>query len=121
MYSDDLIPPNTSITLKFTVDNNYHLNVLRIAGSSVCSLATGGAINYAISKLVGASTFATPNANNFNTTGVGIVDMNFFLRRVHMPNIVSDNSPLRVKQFTSILHPITAGTHDEFNVDFFGR
>ena len=114
MYSDDLIPPNTPFSLRFTVDSNYHLNVLQIAGSNVSSLPFGAATPFSIVKL----TSATSNAGSINTIGVGIVDMNLYLYRVHMPNVVSIPREIFVKQYTSTLHAITQGTHDEFNVDF---
>ena len=119
MYSDSLIPPNTPFSLRFTVDSNYHLNVISIAGSNVCSLPTGagGAIPFVISKLSGATTFANANANNRNTIGVGIVDVNLWLYRIHAGNAVSIPREIYIKQFTSTLHAIAAGTHDEFNLD----
>ena len=117
-YSDDLIPPNTPFTLRFTADNNYHTNLIQIAGSNVCSLPTGGAVNYTISKLSNASVFTSTNVNGYNTIGVGVIDMNLWLYRVHMPDCVSRIKEIYVKQYTSTLHALTSGTHDEFNIDF---
>ena len=77
MYSDDLIPPNTPFSLRFTVDSNYHLNVLQIAGSNVSSLPTGPT-PFSIVKL----TSAFSNSGSINTIKVGIVDMNLYLYRV---------------------------------------
>ena len=119
-YSDDLIPPNTPFTIRYTTDNNYHLNAIQLAGSNVCSLPIGGPVNYTISKLTSANGFATGNTNGTyqNLIGVGVVDMNLWLYRVHMLNVVNMSKEVYVKQYTSTLHPITPGTHDEFNVDF---
>ena len=114
MYSDDLIPPNTPFSLRFTVDPNYHLNLISIAGSNVCSLGA----EFVISKLTGAANFSTPNVGLVNTIGVGVVDMNLWLYRVHMPDAVSIPREIYIKQFSSTLHAIASGTtHDEFNVD----
>ena len=67
MYSDDLIPPNTPFSLRFTVDTNCALNIISIAGSNICAFPNGGAVNYTVTSLTGASTFKSPNANNYNT------------------------------------------------------
>jgi hypothetical protein len=118
MYSDDLIAPNTPFSLRLTADPFYHLNLINIAGSNVSSLPTGGPVNFTITRLTDATHFASPNANNYNTIGVGIVDINLYLYRVHMPNAVSIPKEIYVKNYSSTLHAITSGTHDEFNVDF---
>ena len=125
MYSDDLIPPNTPFSLRFTVDPNYYLNLISIAGSNVCSLPVAAVgppvlapVNFTITRLTGANTFANPNAGNVNTIGVGIVDMNLWLYRAHMSDAVSIPKEIYIKQFASTLHAIASGTtHDEFNID----
>ena len=109
-YSDDLIPPNTPLTLRYTVDNNFFTNLISIAGSNFSSLGTP----YTITKLESP----LPPANTVNTIAVGVVDLNLWLYRVHMPDIVGIPKEISIKQFDSVLHPITAGTHDEFNVSF---
>ena len=87
MYSDDIIPPNTPFSLRYVVDSNYAMNVISLAGSNVCSLPTGGAVNFTITSLTGANTFKTPNTGNINTIGVGVVDMNLYLYRIRMPKL----------------------------------
>ena len=63
--SDDLILPNTPMTLRFTVDNNYFTNLISIAGSNVTSLGS----LYTITKL--ESPF--PTAGTINTIAVGVL------------------------------------------------
>ena len=109
-YSDDMIPPNTPLTLRYTVDNNFFTNLISIAGSNFSSLGAP----YTITKL--ESPF--PTAGTINTIAIGVVDLNLWLYRVHMPDVVSIPKEINIKQFDSVLHPITAGTHDEFNVSF---
>ena len=111
-YSDDLIPPNTEITLRFTPDPNYFQNIISIAGSNVCGL---------INKAFTIIDMKSPNAliGTTNTIGVGIVDLNLWMYRVHMPDVVSMVKEINVKQFDSSIHSITTGnTHDEFPVSF---
>ena len=113
-YSDDLIPPNTEITIKFTVDPNYHYNILQIAGRNVCCLPTATPTNFSIGKL----TSATSNAGTINNISVGVFDMNMWVYRYHLPNAVSVVKEIGIKQWTSVLHAIVQGTRDEFNIDF---
>ena len=113
-YSDEMIPPNTEILLKFTVDPAYDTNLISIAGSNVLSLPVGNVTPFSIGKL----TSATSNAGLINSISVGVVDMNMWVYRVHMPNVVSRVKEINIKQCSSLLHGIVQGTHDEFNVDF---
>ena len=54
IYSDNLIPPNTPFTLRYTLDHMYYLNSISIAGSNVSSLPGAGAVNFTIGKLTSA-------------------------------------------------------------------
>jgi len=65
-YSDDLIPPNTPFTLRYTVDPMYHLNLISVAGSNVSSLPGAGAVNFTFGKL----TSALSNAGTVNNLSV---------------------------------------------------
>jgi len=115
MYSDDLIPPNTPLSLRYTVDPMYYLNLIQIVGSNISSFPVAPATptNFTIGKL----TSANSNAGSLNNISVGIVDMNLWLYQVHMPNVVGIPKEIYIKQFTSTLHAITQGTHDEFVFD----
>ena len=96
----------------YTIDNNYHTNIISIAGSNVTPL---GGQNFSIAKLENGP---LPPTGTRNTIFVGISDINLWLYRYHMPDVVSIPRNIFVKQFDSVLHAITAGTHDEFNVSF---
>ena len=105
-----MIPPNTEITLKYTVNSSFYTDILNISGSNVTSLETA----FSIGKL----TSPTSNAGSINNISLGVVDMNLWMYRVHMPNVVSRVKEINVKQCSSLLDTITPGNHDEFNVDF---
>ena len=98
------------MTLRFTVDNNYFTNLISIVGSNVTSLGAP----YTITKL--ESPF--PTAGTINTIAVGVFDLNLWLYHVHMPDVVGIPKEISIKKFDFVLHPITAGTHDKFNVSF---
>ena len=89
-YSDDLIPPNTPISIKYTIDSNYHTNIVSIAGSNVAAL---GSQNFAIAKLENGP---LPQSTTKNTLIVGIADINLWLYRYHMPDV-----PLWLMRYTS--------------------
>ena len=113
-YSEELIPPKVPINLRFSCNPYYYLDLVNIAGSNVCSLPAGNATNFSLSRLSSA------NSNNgvLNNIGIGIVDISLWLYKIRLPSPTVGAKLLGLKQFSSLLHAVPNGTHDEFNVEF---
>jgi len=106
-YVDELIPPNTPISLRFQVNTNFATDIVNIAGSNCHAL---GANDWTIVPIPSGGTIPTTE----NVIYVGIRDITIWLARVRLPSPVSSAKLLGLKQFSSLLHAIGNGNHDEF-------
>ena len=105
-YSDDLIPHNTPFTLIYTVDNNLFTNLISIAGS-ILFITRNSIYHYQIKKSFYNSWYSKYYCSRGGRSKFVVV-----------PWPISSVFQSKLKQFDSVLHPITAGTRDEFNVTF---
>ena len=122
-YVDELIPPNTPISLRFQTNTNFATDIVNIAGSSFAGLPTSGAgpytyagPNWTIVPIPSGGIPAT-NVATQNTIFVGVRDITIWLARVRLPSPVSSAKLLGIKQFSSLLHAINQSNHDEFIVE----
>jgi len=109
-YVDELIPPNTPISLRFQCNTNFATDIVNIAGTNFNAL---GANLWTIVPIQSGGTVPVTE----NVIYVGIRDITIWLARVRLPSPVSSAKLLGLKQFSSLLHAISSGNHDEFIVE----
>ena len=93
-YCDELIPPNTPITLKFQANPQYASDFINIAGSSISSLPNGAPKNFTIQNYPAGGT----SGMNANTIYVGIKDIIIWIARIRLPSPVNQAKLLGLKQ-----------------------
>ena len=122
-YCDELIPPNTPISLRFQTNTNFATDIVNIAGSAAAGLGTQAGTTagaWQIQPLPSGGSVTLPSATgggNENVIYVGVKDITIWLARVRLPSPVSSAKLLGLKQFSSLLHAISQSNHDEFIVE----
>ena len=112
-YCDELLPPNTPVSLKFQTNPQFASDVINIAGSTMCALPDGYGKPLQVLPYPNGGT----SAMVANTIYVGVRDMIIWIARIRLPSPVNQAKLLGLKQFSSYLHFIQPGTHDEFTFE----
>ena len=115
-YVDELIPPNTPISLRCQVNTNFATDLVNIAGTNFNALGTANAFWNILPIPVGGVPVGA-GVGTENQIYVGIRDITIWLARVRLPSPVSSAKLLGIKQFSSLLHAINQSPHDEFIVE----
>ena len=82
-YCDELLPPNTPVSLKFQTNPQFASDVINIAGSTMCALPNGYGKPLQVLPYPNGGT----GAMVANTIYVGVRDMIIWIARIRLPSL----------------------------------